>query len=354
MIIKYLLALFLLTGAHISSAQFVPTVFATVSLSTQSDPVEAGSPLSLTVSVANTSPAFVATGVSVEIQIPAGTSDVVSSDCIEREANILVCPLAELSADGTIEFDITATLNAEGHNQFVALLSGDNLVEHRNTSDSEIVFVEVDEPSQLPVNLAVEISEIDESVSLSDPSNQVTVTVHNLSNVNTSVAPLIETIIPESYSFFYGDDCLALAQVVACRFAMLAPGDSSAITFLLDQNDVDNEATVITSVSSTQPELDPVDNVTQVITSITPFEILCGASNPACSGAGDSNLVTAPDTDEESEAIVDPIAHTTAHTTDNTTTIESTPVASEANSGGGVIGLLVPILIAIVRRRLSL
>ena len=67
-VIKCLVALVLLTGAQISSAQFVPTVFARVSLSAQSDPVEAGAPLDLLVSVNNTSGAFVATGLSVEMQ----------------------------------------------------------------------------------------------------------------------------------------------------------------------------------------------------------------------------------------------------------------------------------------------
>ena len=55
-----------------------------------------------------------------------------------------------------------------------------------------------------------------------------------------------------------------------------------------------------------------------------------------------------PDTEADAEPIPD------TNSAPVTTSVESTPTAAEANLGGGAVGLFIPVLLAVFRRRFQI
>lgn len=324
--------LILLFGITVSQGARAQPVILWAETSTEVRSVNAGDIVTFTIVLENDSAVATATNPVVSVNLPTGASNVTSPDCVVLDTTTLICALAELAPQASANFSFTAALNSEGHNVVEALVSVDqeNFIPEWRSSDTGTSIVVVTTEEELrdfsPVDLSIEI-DISLSTELNIPYPAI-VTLKNLHNTNTVIAPTIKLTTPKGWTIWPGKHCeptgrrVNSGEVVRCATAPLLPQSASELTLFYTPVAIDGSGSLNALASSTQSEENELDNSANSDVTIVPtvfHEVLCGASNPLCSGAPDSNTDNSPDTDS-------PGIET-----------QESAAATSGNSGGGTL-----------------
>ena len=304
-------------------AHAFPFSYLQLESSISADSLATGDSVSLDIVVKNEEkppsyePAVVATNTIVTIDFPPGATNLVSPDCAQTDADTLICVLPELSIGSVVNLSASATLNAEGFRELTVTLDADDLFAGSQVEKKRIT-VEAQPPDLSPIDLEYELTISGNETEVSE-FVYVTATVRNLHETNTVNFPAIELLVPESLTLAPQDDgCNYSGNIVSCEITALPPLSESEISFELIGKVVDPEITITGSVNSTQPDVQPQNNESQLVTSVIPFEaeILCGASNPGCFGSSETgnpeltdnsgNELTTENTDNTTDEVVNP------------------------------------------------
>jgi len=258
------------------------------------DTLTTGETISVDIIVENEEgPAFssaldVATNTIVTINFPPSTSNLASQDCAQTDSSTLVCVLPELNIGAIVNLSASATINAEGYRELIVTLEGDDLFAGGQVEKKRIT-VEAQTPDLSPVDLEHELTISGNETEVND-FVYVTATVRNLHQTNAAYFPAIELMVPESFQYITSDDCNYSGNSINCELIALPPLSESKTSFALVGRMVDPQVIITGNVNSTQPDEQPQNNASQLITSVIPdvLLVLCGASNPMCAGSPDN------------------------------------------------------------------
>ncbi len=330
----------LLTVAHA-----ITFVILTADLSIDKDVVTTGESVTINIGIESTG-SRVATNPGVTILMPPGSSDISSPDCTPLDQTTLFCGLAEIGIDEVAGFSISAVLSDVGHYLFTAVLNADDLLGGAQTETKLITVMPQSENTEPeitadPVDLELTVRKNggDNNEIKIDGFGYVTAVVRNSHPQNTAFFPVVDLQLSDSLRFHSGDYCTESDDNVVCKVPTLAPQSEAEFVIALHGIALGEGATFTAVASSTQEDLQSDDNTAGLVFEIVKQEVLCGASNPTCSGGpgGDSTGDTGgPDS-------VGDIAG------DTTGTEQPTGVAVEpeqatgsdaGSSGGGAISVL--------------
>jgi len=169
---------------------------------------EIGETVNFTVKLTNDMAFVTATNPVATIVLPAGTSNIVSSDCtLTTDMLSLECPLAEVSPESEIPFTFNAEFANPVHNVLQVELSADQQPATpawlRDHADRVIIETTSDTmPADAPVELSIEwVADgyDDYHQNEFNPSNFV---VRNTHTGNTAYSPVVEFITPQGWSLW--------------------------------------------------------------------------------------------------------------------------------------------------------
>ena len=143
-----------------------------VELSVEQESLSVGEPVSVNIAIKNTgTDTKIATNPVVTVQLPSGSSELSSPDCMVADQSVLVCALAEIGVEETVNLSISAVLNEIGHHLISVGVDADDL-SGGTESDTRLVTVLPLTEITEPVDLAVETSANgDDEIKISGTAN---------------------------------------------------------------------------------------------------------------------------------------------------------------------------------------
>lgn len=323
--IKYIVAVLMLS--HIASAGAQTNSYSNASIDLSVDEtITVGDLVTFTIKVSNTqSPTYlfqeVATNPVVTVQMPVGSRDYSSADCVQVSELALQCELPEIGIDESTTVSLVAVLNDAGYQLVTAIIDADNLLGGPET-DSQLLTVQPQTEVTDPVDLAVEVSASSDNEIKEYGVETITATIKNLHPVNTAIFPVVALELSPGLEFYTGDYCSVLDKTVSCSLPTLPPQTETAFVFAVSAASQGQEAEVSIVAGSSQAELLADDNKAFLSFDIVVGEaLLCGASNPVLIGCEESTESTGNDANQQEQE-------------------EPMQAAGNSTSGGGVLSLL--------------
>ncbi|HEX2267674.1 MAG TPA: hypothetical protein VHI97_05670, partial [Actinomycetota bacterium] len=254
--------------ATASTVLFVPQTDLSVTLADEPDPVFIGNNLTYTLEASNAGPDN-APNVTVSQELPAeGATFVSASDGCSQAGGVVTCSLDELAPGDSSEFEV--------------VVSGDQV--GTLTSSASIAINGFEEDPDLQNNVAmavtsVELPKTDLSVTLSDPSEPVTVGDNftyslGASNGGPQDATEVEVTqqLPADVSFVSASDgCSEASGVVTCSIGDLASGDGEQFEVVV-KAEAPGTISSNASISGGDLEEDP-DSANNVAVAVTTLEL---------------------------------------------------------------------------------
>jgi len=232
----------------------------------------------------------VATNAIVTIDLPLGATNLTSQDCTQIDMATMECVLPELPVGSIINISAGATFNIEGYRQVIASLQANDIFGGPQV-EKEHITVESPMPSTSAVDLELVLTTNNHESYVLE-SGYITAVVKNLHPTNTAFFPTVDLVIPESYGFKAQDGCVFSAGIATCNVFALPPESESKTVFALNGITPASDVTSFGSVSSTQPDIDPLNNKSQLVTSIVSTPALsCGSSDVLCASLGNSTYL---------------------------------------------------------------
>ncbi len=294
----------------LAGCAFLPAVFAvsallSLDLSIEETTITAGDSVIVNIAVENRGTfSKVATNPVITVQMPPGSGEFASADCVTASQATLVCEMAEIGMGETVNISITAVLNEIGHHKVSAELVADDLP-GAIRSDAEIVTVLSQDEDLDPVDLAVNITVNGGSAIHQQGTGTITAVVRNSHPANTAYFPVVELQLPPALEFYSGDFCTATDETILCKVPTLSPQAEAKLYIALAGKSVVEGAVVNVFADSTQEDLQVDDNNAELVFDVVMQEILCGASNPLCLGGSDSEGTGDSDESDDNLSVID-------------------------------------------------
>ncbi|OLF15956.1 hypothetical protein BU204_18790 [Actinophytocola xanthii] len=256
--------------------------------------LEAGRPLTYTVSARNDGPST-ATDVVLTDQLPAGTTfesaAAPAGTTCTPSGQTVTCRVASLAAEATVSVPIVARVGpgtAEGvltNAVQVSAATADDIAANNVATASTSVTRAAD--------LAVTASLAPDPVVPGTPAT-LTTTVTNR-GPSSARAVVLSTPLPADITSASGEGCSVAAGTVTCTVGELAPGASRTVRVRLDvpANAQDTTLTTNTVASSGTPDAEPTNNAATAAAPLAPLaDVQVATSAPAGAVAGTETTVT--------------------------------------------------------------
>ena len=265
-----------------------------ITVSANNSQATLGEELSYTIEAENLS-ATVATNPVVELSLAPGVSSISSDSCSVIDTTTLVCNLAELPANESINFTVTVLATTVGDNEVTAEISADqqdNATSNNSDSVTTVVAAPVadDESVDLQLTLSADKEQLDVGENLT-----YVVTISNLHNTNTATSPTVGVVLSDSLQFLASDKCNANQLVVTCNLEELTPGQTTTAEFTATAVKVNSFSLALATASSAQFENDVSNNDSQLVTVISsalPENVVPTTDQPIDTNAATTNLAT--------------------------------------------------------------